>query len=101
MTKKIKVELELTDDGPSGISFEDTYEGLKNLEWYKFEVNDHGGITLWANQEGFEHLGRYFLKLARTKKDIGFHTHQALELGDDSNGQPELTITLSNKPMKK
>jgi hypothetical protein len=32
--KKFRVELELTDDGPNSINFEDTYHDLNDEEWY-------------------------------------------------------------------
>ena len=96
MTKKFTVQLELTDDGPNSIDFKDTYAGLNDEEWYKFEVNKDGGIILQANKEGYEHLARYFLKLARTEKDNFFHSHHALEFGDENHGEPELTIMIRN-----
>ena len=95
MSKKFKVELELTDDGPNSINFEDTYEGLNDEEWYKFSVNEQGGILLQANKEGFEHLARYFLKLSRTDKSDTFHSHHALEFGQENHGEPELTIVVT------
>ncbi len=94
MSKKFKVELELTDDGLNSINFEDTYAGLNDEEWYKFETNEHGGILLQANKEGYEHLARYFLKLARTEKSDTFHSHHALEYGQENHGEPELTIVV-------
>lgn len=54
----------------TSINFEDTYEGLDDEEWYKFSVNEQGGILLQTNKEEFEHLARYFLKLSRTDKRI-------------------------------
>ena len=100
MSNKFKVELELTDDGPDSISFEDTYAGLNDEEWYKFEVNVHGGVLLQANKEGYEHLARYFLKLARTEKSDSFHSHHSLEFGQENHGEPELTIIV-NKDVPK
>lgn len=97
MSKKFKVELELTDDGPNSINFEDTYDGLNDREWYSFSVTDCGGIVLQANQEGYEHLARYFLKLSRTEKKNGFHSHHALEFGEESHGEPELTVIVVSK----
>ena len=96
MNKTIQVNLTLTDDGPNTIDFTDTYEGL-DAAWYKFESDQTGNINLWANQEGYEHLARYFLKLARTKKAMGFHCHHALD-GEEQNEGPELTITLCDAP---
>lgn len=58
MSKKFRVELELTDDGPNSINFEDTYEGLNDEEWYKFSVNEQGGILLQANNEAQATLTR-------------------------------------------
>ncbi|EKU96241.1 hypothetical protein Lepto7375DRAFT_0226 [Leptolyngbya sp. PCC 7375] len=95
MNRTFKVELELTDDGPNSINFEDTYEGLNDEEWYKFSVNEYDGILLQANQEGFEHLARYFLKLSRTGKSDTFHSHHALEFGQENYGEPELTIVVT------
>ena len=97
MIRKFKVELELTDDGPNSINFEDTYHGLNDEEWYSFSVNEHGGIILQANKEGYEHLARYFLKLSRTEKNNGFHSHHALEFGKDNHGEPELTIVVVSR----
>lgn len=99
MSKKFKVELELTDDGPNSINFKDTYDALNDEEWYSFSVNVHGGIILQANKEGYEHLARYFLKLSRTEKSNGFHSHHALELGQESYGEPELTIAVVSKDL--
>jgi hypothetical protein len=97
--KKFRVELELTDDGPNSINFEDTYHDLNDEEWYRFSVNENGGILLEANSEGYEHLARYFLKLSRTEKSDGFHSHHSLELGQENYGEPELTIVvIKNSP---
>ena len=93
---KFKVELVLDQDTPNSISFDDTYEGLNDKEWYKFTTDEFGGVLLEANQEGYEHLARYFLKLARTEKVEGFHSHHALEFGEENNGEPELTVMVVN-----
>ena len=92
MSDKFKVELELEKDNSNSISFGDTYDGLNDQEWYRFSADEYGGVLLEANPEGYEHLARYFLKLARTEKYNGFHTHHALEHGEENNGEPELTI---------
>ncbi|WP_218944357.1 hypothetical protein [Marinicella rhabdoformis] len=55
-----------------------------------------GGVKLQANKEGFEHLARYFLKLARTGKNDQFHSHHSLEYGNESFGEPELTVILQS-----
>ena len=100
MSGKIKVELELTIDEPNSIDFNDTFEGLNDNEWYKFEVNEFGGIQLQANKEGFEQLARYFLKLARTDKNDQFHSHHSLEYGKENLGEPELTVLLVSEESK-
>ncbi len=77
--------------------FADTYAGLDRI-WYKFESDEAGNITLFANPDGFEHLARYFLKMARTGKRVGYHGHHALEYGGSPSEGAELTITLSESP---
>ena len=89
--------LELTIDTPNGMDYTDTYEGLDN-PWYKFEATPENGVTLYANPDGYEHLARVFLKMARTNKALGYHAHHAMELGQSSYGPPEFTIALSNEP---
>lgn len=96
MTEKIRVVLELTKDSPSSMNFEDTYEGLADIR-YKFERDDKGNIHLTANSDGFEHLARYFLKMARTQKNEGYHAHHSLDF-DENREFPELIIGFSNKP---
>jgi hypothetical protein len=96
LSETIDVHLTLTRDKPNSMNFEDTYAGLPDA-WYKFEADSKGNVTLLANAEGFEHLARYFLKMARTKKNIGYHGHHGLELGKYPEG-PELTIMLANEP---
>jgi hypothetical protein len=96
MSETIDVYLSLTRDKPNTMNFEDTYSGLPNA-WYKFESDAGGNISLFANEEGFEHLARYFLKMARTEKCVGYHAHHPLELGRLPEG-PELTIMLANEP---
>lgn len=91
MADTIAVNLNLTRDNPNSMNFEDTYTGLDDV-WYKFEADADGNVTLWANSDGFEHLARYFLKMARTGKRHGYHAHHPLEFGKEPGG-PELTIT--------
>jgi hypothetical protein len=95
MSETINVQLTLTRDTPNSMNFDDTYLGLADA-WYKFEVDSKGNVTLLANAEGFEHLARYFLKMARTNKNVGYHAHHSLELGMYPEG-PELTIMLANE----
>jgi hypothetical protein len=90
MSDTIEVQLTLTRDKPNSMNFEDTYSGLEDV-WYKFEVDPDGSVTLCANSDGYEHLARYFLKMARTGKTHGYHSHHALEFGKPEEG-PELTI---------
>jgi hypothetical protein len=66
----IHVNLMLTSDTPNSMNFLDTYEGLEEI-WYKFSVDVDGNIDLWANADGFEHLARYFLKMARFGQEYG------------------------------
>ncbi|HET6573895.1 MAG TPA: hypothetical protein VFG68_09855 [Fimbriiglobus sp.] len=88
----IDVHLRLTADTPDSMNFADTYAGLENI-WYKFEADAHGNITMSANADGFEHLARYFLKMARGRKSDGYHAHHALEFGADQYADgKELTI---------
>lgn len=90
----IEVNLKLHSDSPNSMSFGDTYEGLEN-PWYKIETDKHGNIWLWANEEGFEHLARVFLKFARGSKVLGYHSHHSSEFGKETeSGQPEWTLTL-------
>lgn len=97
MSETIDVHLTLTRDKPNSMHFEDTYAGLTD-PWYKFQVDPKGNVTLLANAEGFEHLARYFLKMARTGKNVGYHAHHTQEHGAlPENGQ-ELTIMLAKEP---
>lgn len=97
MSDTIDVRLILTRDRPNSMNFTDTYEGLKNI-WYKFEVDATGNVTLVANADGFEHLARYFLKMARTGKNPGYHAHHSLEFGGEREPGPELTIAFGESP---
>ena len=97
MSETIDVHLTLTRDKPNSMTFEDTYAGLTDL-WYKFEVDPKGNVTLLATADGFEHLARYFLKMARSGKNIGYHAHETLEFGALPDGGPELTIMLTRGP---
>ena len=57
------------------------------------------GVTLWANRDGCEWLARLFLKLARSEKVDGYHSHHTLEFGSGPpQGEPELTIGIVHKP---
>jgi hypothetical protein len=87
------VHLTLTCDKPNSMDFRDTYAGLENV-WYKVEAGAGGNITLRANADGFEHLARYFLKMARTAKQVGYHAHHNAEFGRRDGG-PEFTVILS------
>ena len=97
MSDTFDVRLTLTRDKPNSMNFQDTYDGLKDI-WYKFDVDAAGNVTLWANSDGFEHLARYFLKMARTGKNPGYHAHHSLEFGGEREPGPELTITFTNRP---
>jgi hypothetical protein len=95
MADLIEVSLSLTRDKPNSMNFEDTYSGLDDI-WYKFETDASGSITLSANSDGFEHLARYFLKMARSGKRNGYHAHHALEFGEEA-GAAELTIAFADQ----
>ena len=99
--RNVKVDLALSEDGPLTMQFADIYAGLKR-PWYHFDVRPKGDIELWANREGFEHLGRLFLKLARTKKDPTFHLHLPLEHRHGEaqilEGEPEFRIGFDDAP---
>jgi len=97
MSDTIDVHLTLTRDNPNSMNFEDTYSGLGDV-WYKFELDEKGNVNLFANADGFEHLARYFLKMARTGKRHGYHAHHTLEFGKLPGERPELTITFVNQP---
>jgi len=96
MSDTIDVRLTLTRDEPNSMNFEDTYKGLADV-WYRFEASPQGGVTLFANADGFEHLARYFLKMARNGKKDGYHAHHPLEFGKLPEG-PELTVIFVNEP---
>jgi hypothetical protein len=97
---RIKVELELTADTPSSMHFADNYEGLRD-PWYRFEVTPEGGVDLWATPDGFEHLARFFFKMARSDKADGYHSHHTLESGQGpSTGEAELTVTVVHEPSR-
>jgi hypothetical protein len=97
MDETIEVRLTLTRDKPNSMNFKDTYSGLDRI-WYKFEADPIGNVTLWANADGFEHLARYFFKMARSGKSLGYHAHHRLEFGDNPGTQPELRIVLGEPP---
>lgn len=97
MDEMIDVHLKLTRDKPNSMNFEDTYSGLDRI-WYKYESDEAGNITLWANPDGFEHLARYFLKMARSGKMLGYHAHHPLEFGQSGRSGPELTIIVADAP---
>ena len=99
MSEAVVVHLDLAADTPSSMRFEDTYRGLENI-WYRFSTDADGSVELWATADGFEHLARYFLKLARGRKVHGYHGHHSLEFGNGpSMGAPELTIgVVESKP---
>jgi hypothetical protein len=96
MSDTIEVHLTLARDKPNSMTFEDTYSGLEDV-WYKFETDGDGNVTLLANADGFEHLARYFLKMARTGKRHGYHAHHSLEFGTLPETR-ELTITFFERP---
>lgn len=98
MSEKITVHLELSADGPNFVSFGDTHAGLSQV-WYRFAADAAGNVELSATPDGFEHLARYFLKLARGRKESGYHAHHALEFGGDqyADGR-ELTIGVVEIP---
>jgi len=91
MSDTIEVHLSLTRDKPNSMDFRDTYSGLGDI-WYKVDVDANGNVDLRANADGFEHLARYFFKMARSGKYPGYHAHHYLEFGKMEG--PELTITL-------
>ena len=98
MEEPIVVHLELTRDKPNSMDFTDTYSGLNSI-WYEFEADSIGNVTLRANAEGFEHLARYFFKMARSGKMLGYHAHHPLEFGDAiGDAQSELTIIFTDAP---
>jgi hypothetical protein len=99
MDDMIEVHLMLTRDKPNSMNFLDTYADLGRI-WYKFESDTAGNVTLSANVDGFEHLARYFLKMARSGKNLGYHAHHTLEYGDEPGPKPELTIALGEAPAK-
>ena len=98
MSEAVVVHLDLAADSPNSMRFEDTYRGLENI-WYRFSTDADGNVELWATPDGFEHLARYFLKMARGNKVSGYHAHHSLEFGK----QPvlpgaELTIGVTDSP---
>lgn len=97
MDEMFDVHLTLTRDDPNSMNFKDTYSGLDRV-WYKFEAEPGGNVTLRANADGFEHLARYFLKMARSGKALGYHAHHIAEFGGDPGSQPELTIIIGEPP---
>jgi len=97
MDDKIEVHLTLTRDKPNSMNFMDTYAGLDRI-WYKFESDAKGNITLSANADGFEHLARYFLKMTRTGKRLGYHGHRTLEYGGSPGLGPELLLPSRRHP---
>lgn len=93
MAKTIEVRLSLSADEPNSVTHADTTEGLDAI-WYRFSADADGSVQLWATPDGFEHLARLFLKLARGNKVPGYHSHGPLEYRAEPNyGQgPELII---------
>ena len=96
MAETIDVHLTLTADTPNSMNFNDTYSGLNGI-WYRFSADAEGNVELWANADGFEHLARYFLKMARSGKSSGYHAHHPLEFGQERDF-PELTVGFSDAP---
>ena len=98
MTSTIEIRLTLSADEPNSVSYADTLEGLDAI-WYRFSADRGDGVQLWATPDGFEHLARLFLKLARGKKVPGHHSHDPLEYGEPDDDQgPELTIDVVDAP---
>lgn len=96
MTDTVRVELELAADTPNSMTFADTYAGLDRV-WYRFSADGDGNVALWATPDGFEHLARVFLKLARTDKAPGYHSHGPLVSGRaPTDTGPELTIGVTD-----
>jgi hypothetical protein len=93
-SETIEVHLTLTCDQPNSMNFTDTYAGLGDV-WYKVVVDAQGNVDLRANADGFEHLARYFLKMARCQKNPGYHDHQWVEFGKMEG--PEFTITIVDR----
>jgi hypothetical protein len=91
MFDDLEISLTLTRDSSNSMDFRDTYEGLNNI-WCKFDVDKAGNVAVWANADGFEHLARYFLEMARSGKDDRYHAHHSLEFGKRDEPEPELTI---------
>ncbi|HEY6970843.1 MAG TPA: hypothetical protein VJA94_16650 [Candidatus Angelobacter sp.] len=96
MSDTFEVHLTLTCDKPNSMDFTDTYAGLEDI-WYKFDADADGSVTLLANADGFEHLARFFFKMARTGKYPGYHSHHDLEFGKPQSS-PELVIGFANRP---
>jgi hypothetical protein len=100
MNDHIEVKIRLSADTPSTMDFRDVGAGLKD-PWYHFAAESDGGVTLWANRDGYEWLARVFLKLARSEKVDGYHSHHTLEFGPGPpQGEPELTIGVVHKPTR-
>ena len=99
MNNSVQVELELALDTPTSMTFKEVYAGLTDI-WYRVSSDQDGNVELWATPDGFEYLGRLFLKLARTKKVSGYHQHMTLEhRGEPPISEPELTIgVLAERP---
>jgi hypothetical protein len=93
MHSRIGIHLELVNDGPNAMSYQDCTRGLEE-PWYSATGEQDGSVTLNANPEGFEFLARVFLKLARTPQPPGFHVHIPLVYQDylHSDRKPELTL---------
>jgi hypothetical protein len=92
----ILVNLKLTSDTPNSMDFRDAHAGLDDI-WYQFSADVDGNISLWANSDGFEYLARYFLKMARSSKNPGYHAHHKLEFGSGREN-PELTVGFCHRP---
>ena len=98
MSDTVPVHLELAIDTPASMTFAEVYAGLDQI-WYRVSADAAGNVELWATPDGFEYLGRYFLKLARTPKAAGYHSHLTLEYrGGPPMGEPELTIGVVDAP---
>jgi len=65
--------------------------------WYRIDVDVKGNVTLRANADGFEQLARFFLKMAGTGKNPGYHSHHSLEFGLKDQG-PEVTVIFAERP---
>ena len=62
---------------------------------YKFEVNENGGVNLFADKHGYAYLAKLFIKLSEGDFLDGFHIHEpcdSKEIGEQPYKNGEISF---------